>query len=143
MRKRLCVLAAAAVAVLALAAPSYGAFPEPTLQQASLTVVHNGRKPVWKLDYLLCYTGSGLVTASVSEYQYEQGAKFSTLQVQTRGEKTLQDPSDRGAGGSCSWYHSETYRSKFPQRAGYVTGVTLQLYSDPSRVITRTFRLHP
>ena len=88
-------------------------------------------------------TGSGRVTASVSEFQFVQGAKFRTLQVQTRGEKTLQDPSSRGAGGTCSWYHSETYRSKFPQRAGYVTGVTLQLFSDPGHVITRTFRLHP
>jgi hypothetical protein len=84
-----------------------------------------------------------LLTASVSEYQFVQGAKFSTLQVQTRGERTLQDPSDRGAGGSCSWYTSETVRSKFAQRAGYVTGVTLQIFSDPGRVITRTFRLHP
>ena len=143
MRKRLCLLGAAIVAALALAVPSHAAFPEPTLQQASLTVVSNGRKPVWKLNYLLCYTGSGLLTASVSEYQFVQGAKFSTLQVQTRGERTLQDPSDRGAGGSCSWYTSETLRSRFAQRAGYVTGVTLQIFSDPGRVITRTFRLHP
>jgi hypothetical protein len=143
MSKRLCVFGAAIVAALALSAPSYAAFPDPTLQQASLSVIKNGRKPVWKLDYLLCYTGSGQVTASVSEFQFVQGAKFRTLQVQTRGEKTLQDPSSRGAGGTCSWYHSETYRSKFPQRAGYVTGVTLQLFSDPGHVITRTFRLHP
>lgn len=143
MRRRLCLFGAAIVAALALSAPSYAAFPEPTLQQASLSVVKNGRKPIWKLSYLLCYTGSGQLTASVSEFEYVQGAKFGTLQVQTRGEKTLQDPSGRGAGGTCSWYHSETYRSKFPQRAGYVTGVTLQLFSDPGRVITRTFRLHP
>lgn len=143
MRRRLCFFGAAILAALALSAPSYAAFPDPTLQQASLSVVTNGRKPVWKLNYLLCYTGSGQVTASVSEFQYVQGAKFGTLQVQTRGEKTLQDPSARGAGGTCSWYHSETYRSKFAQRAGYVTGVTLQLFSDPSHVITRTFRLHP
>lgn len=142
MRTRFC-FGAAIVAALALSAPSYAAFPDPTLQQASLSVVTNGRKPVWKLNYLLCYTGSGQVTASVSEFQYVQGAKFGTLQVQTRGEKTLQDPSARGAGGTCSLYHSETYRSKFPQRAGYVTGVTLQLFSDPGHVITRTFRLHP
>jgi hypothetical protein len=46
MRKRLCLLGAAIVAALALAVPSHAAFPEPTLQQASLTVVSNGRKPV-------------------------------------------------------------------------------------------------
>jgi hypothetical protein len=143
MKRRLCLFGAVIVAALALSAPSYAAFPDPTLQQASLSVVTNGRKPTWKLSYLLCYTGSGVVTASVSEFQYVQGAKFGTLQVQTRGEKTLQHPAARGAGGTCSWYHSETYRSKFPQRAGYVTGVTLQIFADPDRVITRTFRLHP
>jgi hypothetical protein len=143
MKRRLCLFGAAIVAALALSAPSYAAFPDPTLQQASLSVVTNGRKPTWKLSYLLCYTGSGVVTASVSEFQYVQGAKFRTLQVQTRGEKTLQHPSARGAGRTCSWYHSETYRSKFPQRAGYVTGFTLQIFADPDSMITRTFRLHP
>jgi hypothetical protein len=142
MKKRLCLLGAATVAALVLAAPSSGAYPDPTLQQANLTVVTNSRRPVWKLRYLLCYTGSGLVTASISEFSYIQGAKFRTLEVQTRGEKTLQDPSQRSAGGTCSWYHSETYRSRFAQRAGYVTGVTLQLLSG-GRTITRQFRLHP
>jgi hypothetical protein len=144
MSKRLVVLGVTVLAALAVAAPSFGAFPDPVLEQASLTVVQHGRKPTWKLGYLLCYTGSGTLQAAVSEYEYVQGSKFSTLQVQTRGRKNLQDPSERGAGGSCSTYHSETYRSYFPQRAGYVNGVTLQIFdSTTGRAITRTFRLHP
>ena len=142
MWKRLCLVAAASVAALGLAAPSYAAFPQPVLAQADIDLLTHGRKPTWKLDYLLCYTGSGIVTAAVSEFQYVEGAKFRTLQVQTRGEKTLQPPSERGAGGSCSSYHSETYRSRFPQRVGYVTGVTLQIISE-GLTSTRTFRIHP
>jgi hypothetical protein len=142
MMKRLCLLGAAMVAALVVSAPAYSAYPDPTLQQANLTVVKNSRRPVWKLNYLLCYTGSGSIIASVSEFSYVQGAKFGTLEVQTRGEKRLQDPSQRSAGGTCSWYHSETYRSRFAQRAGYVTGVTLQLFSGGG-TITKQFRLHP
>jgi hypothetical protein len=146
MRKRLGVVGGALLVALVLVAPVYAAFPEPVLQSADIDVITHGRKPTWKLDYLLCYTGSGVVQAEVSEFQYLQGAKTRTLQVQTRGTKPLQDPSERGAGGTCSWYHSLTYRSKFPQRAGYVNGVTLQIFEAGSRsdlVITRTFRLHP
>ena len=83
---------------LVLVAPVYAAFPEPVLQSADIDVITHGRKPTWKLDYLLCYTGSGVVQAEVSEFQYLQGAKTRTLQVQTRGTKPLQDPSERGAG---------------------------------------------
>ena len=137
-RKRFFLAVATILGALALVAPSSAAF----LQQAHLTVVKNARKPTWKLSYLLCHTASTPVTVQVSEFSYLQGAKFRTLEVRTRGAKTLQPPSERGAGGSCSWYHSETYRSTFPQRAGYVTGVTLQIF-EGGQTITRTFRLHP
>jgi hypothetical protein len=146
MRKRLVLVGGAILAALAIAAPTYAAFPEPVLAQADMDVLTHGRKPTWKLDYLLCYTGSGVVQVEISEFQYLQGAKTRTLQVQTRGTKRLQDPSERGAGGSCSWYHSLTYKSRFAQRPGYVNGVTLQLFEAgkrTDRTITRTFRLHP
>jgi hypothetical protein len=121
-----------------LAAPASATF----LQQAKLTVVKNGRKPAWKVAYLLCNPGSGQLSAEVSEFTYLQGAKPRTLQVWTWGKKTIQPPSERGA-GSCSWYHSETHRSRFAQRAGYISGVTLEIFLPSGRTITRTFRLHP
>lgn len=145
MRVRLGVVVVTIVAVLAFVAPSFGAYSEPVIEQASLTVVKNGRKPTWKLRYLLCYQGADVLEAQVSEFSYAQGAKFRTLQVQTRGERRLTDPSELGGTGTCAWYQSLSYKSKFPQRAGYVTGVTLQVFAGgtPDRVTTRTFRLHP
>jgi hypothetical protein len=139
MRRRLFLVGAAILVALALVAPSSAAF----IAHANLTVVTNGRKPTWKLTYLLCHTSPGTVSALVSEFQYRQGAKAKTLQVWEWGKKTLPPPSERGAGGRCSWYHSETYRSKFPQRAGYVTGVTLEIFDPSGQTITRNFRLHP
>ncbi len=139
MWRRLILVSSVIFTALALAAPSSGAF----LQQAHLTVLTNGRKPTWKLAYLLCHTGRGPLGAEVSEFSYLQGAKSRTLQVWTWGKKGLRLPSERGAGGHCSWYHSETHRSRFPQRAGYVTGVTLEIFDPSGRTITRNFRLHP
>jgi hypothetical protein len=141
MRTRIGLVCAAIVAALALAAPSFGAYPRPVLVQADLDIVKHGPRPTWKLDYLLCYSGSGIVEADVAEFRYLQGAKFRTLQVQTRGERRLPNPSERGT-GACSWYHSLAYRSKFPQRIGYVNGVTLQI-SSGGYTSTRTFRIHP
>lgn len=141
MRKRTGLVGAAIVTALVLAAPSFGAYPRPVLLQADLDIIRHGAKPTWKLDYLVCYSGSAPIDAEVSEFQYRQGAKFRTLEVQTRGQKRLQSPSQRGP-GSCSWYHSLAYRSKFPQRVGYVTGVTLQI-SSGGHTSTRTFRIHP
>jgi hypothetical protein len=145
MRVRLGVVAVTIVAVLALAAPSFGAYSEPVVEKATLVVVKNGRKPTWKLRYLLCYQGTDVLQAQIAEYSYAQGAKFRTLQVQTRGERRLPDPSDLGGTGTCAWYTSMTYKSKFPQRAGYSTGVTLQVFAEgtPDHVTTRSFRLHP
>jgi hypothetical protein len=139
MWRRLILVSSVIFTALALVAPSSGAF----LQQAHLTVLTNGRKPTWKLAYLLCHTGRGPLGAEVSEFSYLQGAKSRTLQVWTWGKKGLRLPSKRGAGGRCSWYHSETHRSRFPQRAGYVTGVTLEIFDPSGRTITRNFRLHP
>jgi len=138
MWRRLFLVAASTVAALALVAPSSAAF----LQQASLTVVKNARKPTWKVAYLLCHAGSGPLAAEVSEATYRQGAKSRTLQVWTWGRKSIQSPAERGA-GTCSWYHSETHRSRFPQRAGYVTSVTLEIFDSTGQTINRTFRLHP
>lgn len=146
MRKRLVLVGVAILSALVLAAPSFAAYPRPVLLRADIDVIKHGPRPTWKLDYLLCYTGNGIVQAEVSEFQYRQGAKARTLEVQTRGAKRLQDPSERGAGGSCSWYHSLAYKSRFAERPGYVHGVTLQIFEAGPRsnlVITRTFRLHP
>ncbi len=146
MRKRLVLVGGAILAALVLTAPSYAAYPEPVLQKADIDILKYGRKPTWKLDYLLCYTGSGVVQVQISEFQYRQGAKSRTLEVQTRGTKRLQDPSERGAGGQCSWYHSLAYKSKFAERPGYVNGVTLQIFeagTGGDRTITKNFRLHP
>jgi hypothetical protein len=137
--RKLFLVSSAIVSALAIAMPSSAAF----LQHAHLTVVTNARKPTWKLAYLLCHTSPGTVSAEVSEFTYRQGAKFRTLQVWTWGKKPIQRPSERGAGGSCSWYHSETHRSRFAQRAGYVTGVTLEIFDPSGQTITRSFRLHP
>jgi hypothetical protein len=139
MRKRFLQVGAAGLVALSLAAPASAAF----LQQARLTVVQHGWKPTWKLAYLVCHTGKGPLAAEVSEATYRRGAKNRTLQVWSWGKKQLPSPSVRGAGGSCSWYHSETYRSKFPQRAGYVTAVTLEIFVSSGQTITRTFRLNP
>lgn len=145
MRRRLVVVAGTIVVVLAFAASSFGAYSDPVIEKASLTVVKNGLRPTWKVSFLLCYQGSDTLQAQVAEFSYQQGAKFRTLQVQTRGARHLDDPSDLGGTGTCGWYRSGTYQSKFPQRAGYVTGVTLQVFASgtPDRTQTRTFRLNP
>jgi hypothetical protein len=138
MRRRALLVGAAILAALALVASSTAAY----LEHANLTVVTHGRKPTWKLTYLVCHAAAGPLGAEVSEFSYRQGAKSRTLQVWTWGKKTLQHPSERGP-ASCSWYHSETFRSKFPQRAGFVTGVTLEIFDPSGQTITRNFRLHP
>ena len=140
MRRRRLVLGGLAVLVLlALAAPASAAY----LERATMTVVSNGYKPSWKLTYLLCHASPGALSAEVSEFSFRRGAKSRTLQVWTWGKRTLPHPSERGAPGNCSWYHSETIRSKFAQRAGYVTGVTLEIFDSSGQTITRTFRLNP
>lgn len=138
-RTRLVSLGAALLVTLALAGPAAGAF----FQQAKLTVVTNGRTPTWKLTYLLCHVSPGRPVAEVSEQTYRQGAKARTLDVWSWGKQTLAPPSTRGAGGRCSWYHSKLIRSKFPQRAGWVSSVTLEIFDPSGQTITRTFRLHP
>jgi hypothetical protein len=135
MRRRLVILGAILVATLALAGPAAGAF----LQQAKLTVVTNGRIPTWKLTYLLCHVSPGRPIAEISESTYRQGAKAATLQVWTWGKKPLAP----AASGRCARYHSETIRSKFPQRAGYVSTVSLEIFDPSGQTITRSFRLHP
>lgn len=139
IRRALVIAGATVLVTLALAGYAAGAY----LQQAKLTVVSNGRTPTWKLTYLLCHVSPGRPVAEVSEYTYRQGAKFRTLQVWSWGKKTLRSPSASGSGGGCAWYHSETIRSKFPQRAGFVTGVTLEIFDPSGQTITRSFRLHP
>lgn len=139
IRRRVTLFGTALLMALTVAAPASAAF----LERAHLTVVEHGRVPTWKLTYLLCHPGSAPLSAEVSEFAYLQGARASTLQVWTWGKKSLQPPSGRGAGDSCSWYHSQTYRSRFPQRAGYVSGVTLEIFLASGRTITRNFRLHP
>ena len=134
IRKRF-VVGATVLAALALAGPAAGAF----LQQAKLTVVTNGRTPTWKVTYLLCHVSPGRPVAEISESTYRQGAKASTLQVWSWGKKTLAPPGS----GRCAWYHSETIRSKFPQRAGYVSTVTLEIFDPSGQTINRSFRLHP
>jgi hypothetical protein len=133
-RRSLLAIVATAFATLVLAGPATGAF----LQQAKLTVVTNGRTPTWKLTYLLCHVSPGRPVALVSEATYRQGAKARTLQVWEWGKKTLAAPS-----GRCAWYHSETYRSRFPQRAGWVSAVTLEIFDPSGQTINRSFRLHP
>lgn len=128
-----------AFAALALAGAASGAF----LQQAKLTVVTNGRTPTWKLTYLLCHVSPGRPAAEISEQTYRQGAKARTLDVWSWGKHTLAPPSSRGAGGRCSWYRSKLIRSKFPQRAGWVSSVTLEIFDPDGQTITRSFRLHP
>lgn len=139
VRRSVLATCAAILVALALVAPASAAF----LKQASMTVVKDARTPTWKLTYLLCHTAPGAVAAEVSEYTYRHGAKSRTLQVWSWGKRTLPHPSVRGAGGSCSWYQSETYRSRFAQRAGFVNGVTLEIFDPSGQTITRTFRLHP
>ena len=145
MRLKLVVSVVALTALLVQVSSSFGAYSEPVIEKASLTVVKHGFRPTWNVRYLLCYQGSSPLQAQISEYSYQQGAKFRTLHVQTRGQRSLADPSDLGGTGTCAWYQSRTYRSKFPQRAGSVTGVTLQVYasSTSGRAQTRTFRLNP
>jgi hypothetical protein len=120
--------------MLALAGPAAGMF----MQQAKLTVVTNGRVPTWNVTYLLCDVSPGRPIAEISEATYRQGAKARTLQVWTWGKKPLAPSGDR-----CTWYHSKTIRSKFPQRAGWVSSVTLEIFDPSGQTITRTFRLHP
>jgi hypothetical protein len=139
MRRRFLLAGAAMLTALALVAPSAAAF----IPHASLTIVKNGYKPTWKLTYLLCDADSPARSAEVSEFTYRAGTKNRTLQVWSWGKKALPRPGERGASGRCSWYHSETYRSRFPQRAGYVTGVTLEIFVASGQTITRNFRLHP
>ena len=82
---------------------------------------------------------SSATTAEISEATYLQGAKARTLDVWTWGKKTLAPPGS----GRCAWYHSKTIRSKFPQRAGYVSTVTLEIFDPSGQTINRSFRLHP
>lgn len=138
-RRRLLIAGTTALTALALAGPAAGAF----IQQAKLAVVTNGRLPTWKLTYLLCHVAPGRPAAEISEQTYRRGAKARTLDVWSWGKQTLAPPSSRGAGGRCAWYHSKLIRSKFPQRAGYVTTVTLEIFDPDGQTITRTFRLHP
>ena len=138
MWKRLFLVSAMLLSVLALAAPAGAAY----LESAHLTVVQHSRKPTWNVSYLLCHTAPGRPRAEISEFSYRQGAKSRTYQAWTWGTRTLPRPSERGA-GRCSWYQSKTYRSHFPQRAGYVTGVMLEIFDPSGQTITRTFRLHP
>jgi hypothetical protein len=138
-RTRLVSLGVALLVTLVLAGPAAGAF----IQQAKLTVVTDGRKPTWNVTYLLCHVSPGQPAAEISEQTYRQGAKARTLDVWSWGKTNLAPPSSRGAGGSCSWYHSKTIRSKFPQRAGWVSSVTLEIFDPSGQTITRTFRLHP
>ena len=138
MRRRLFLSGLAILVGLALVAPASAAF----LGHAKLTVVANGYKPSWKLTYLLCNAGAG-ASAEVSEATYRRGAQSQTLQVWSWAKRALPAPSARGAGGRCSWYYSETYRSHFAQRAGYVTSVTLEIFVSSGQTINRTFRLNP
>ncbi len=138
MWRRLFLAGSVILASLALAAPAPAAY----LESAHLTVVQHAQKPTWKVTYLLCHTAPGRPRALISEFTYRQGARNSTYQAWMWGKKTLQPPSERG-GGRCSWYHSETYRSHYPQRAGYVNGVTLEIFDPNGQTITRSFRLHP
>lgn len=138
-RARLAATAVTALAALAFAGAASGAF----LQQAKLTVVTNGRTPTWKLTYLLCHVSPGRPAAEISEQTYRRGAKARTLDVWSWGKQSLAPPSSRGAGGRCAWYHSKLIRSKFPQRAGWVSSVTLEIFDPDGQTIDRTFRLHP
>lgn len=138
-RRRLAIAGMTALTALALVGPAAGAF----LQQAKLTVVTNGRTPTWNVTYLLCHVSPGRPAAEISEQTYRQGAKARTLDVWSWGKQSLAPPSSRGAGGQCSWYHSKTIRSKFPQRAGWVSAVTLEIFDPSGQTIQRTFRLHP
>lgn len=138
-RARLAATAVTALAALAFAGAASGAF----LQQAKLTVVTNGRTPTWKLAYLLCHVSPGRPAAEISEQTYRRGAKARTLDVWSWGRQSLAPPSSRGAGGRCAWYHSKLIRSKFPQRAGWVSSVTLEIFDPDGQTIDRTFRLHP
>lgn len=138
-RARLAATAVTALAALAFAGAASGAF----LQQAKLTVVTNGRTPTWKLTYLLCHVSPGRPAAEISEQTYRRGAKARTLDVWSWGRQSLAPPSSRGAGGRCAWYHSKLIRSKFPQRAGWVSSVTLEIFDPDGQTIDRTFRLHP
>lgn len=138
-RARLAATAVTALAALAFAGAASGAF----LQQAKLTVVTNGRTPTWKLAYLLCHVSLGRPAAEISEQTYRRGAKARTLDVWSWGRQSLAPPSSRGAGGRCAWYHSKLIRSKFPQRAGWVSSVTLEIFDPDGQTIDRTFRLHP
>ncbi len=134
MARRLFLIGCVIFSALALAAPGAAAY----LESAHLTVVRHGQKPTWKVTYLLCHSAPGRPRAEISEFTFRQGAKFRTLQVWTWGRKTLARPS-----GRCAWYHSETHRSRFPQRAGWVSGVTLEIFDPSGQTITRNFRLHP
>lgn len=138
MRTRLLLIALAAVVALALAAPASAAY----LAHAKLTVVANGFKPTWKLSYLVCHATPGQLYAEVSEATYLRGAKQRTLQVWAWSKQALPHPSTRGAGGRCSWYQSATFRSHFPQKAGYVTSVSLEIFDPSGQTITRTFPLN-
>lgn len=135
IRKRLILAAMTVLAALALAGAASGAF----LQQAKLTMVTNGRTPTWNVTYLLCHVSPGHPVAEISESTYRQGAKARTLDVWSWGKQTLAPPSS----GRCAWYRSKTIRSKFPQRAGYVSSVSLEIFDPSGQTITRTFRLHP
>ena len=121
--RRLILVSCVIFSALALAAPGSGAY----LQSAHLTVLTERAKPTWKVDVSAVPSAPGRLRAEVSEFSYRQGAKFRTLQVWTWGRKTH----SRERSGRCAWYHSETHRSRFPQRAGWVSGVTLEIF-DPS-----------
>lgn len=138
MTKRLLLLGPVALVALLLAAPSNASY----LETARLTVVKHGPRPTWKLSYLYCQTGTGRARALVSEFTYRQGARNQTYQAWEWGKKPLVPPSQRGS-ARCSWYHSETHRSRFPQRIGYVNGVMLEIFAPNGATTTRTFRLHP
>jgi len=71
----------------------------------------------------------------LSEITYNIPAKFSSLAVKTRASKRLADPGTRG----CAWYSFKTYRSVYPNRAGWVHAVELQVFAStsPGRVLTK------
>lgn len=137
MRRWLLALGAAVLSAAALAAAGQAAY----LEQARLAVVRDARFPTWKLAYLLCHASPGQLRAEISEFTYRRGEKARTVRVWSWGRNPIAHPSSRG--GRCSWYQSAAHRSTFPQRAGYVSGVTLEIFDPSGQTITRTFRLHP
>lgn len=135
MKKRLAALAVGVAAVLVLAVPALAAHPSPHLRGARIAVVEPGKYPSWKVSAVVCYTGSGILRAELSELTYNIPTKFSTLQVKTRATKRLADPGSKG----CAWYSFKTYKSVFPNRRGWVHAVELQVFAStsPGRVLSK------